>query len=307
MTIPTEKTELHRGTDAVEAPETTYTDTASPHGRIKVLMYHRILDCDRVEPDQRAICVSAGTFERQLAALQKWGFTPITFLDYYLALDDRLVLPRRPIIITFDDGYLDTFTIAYPILRKFGMKAVVFVLGDRHVASNRWDVPRHPEAPLMNDQQILELHADGFEIGSHSLTHARLLSVGRQLAWEEISRSRMVLEILLNAPVRTFAYPYGLLDQGIKEMVKSAGYSLGCAVYTGPAVFARDPFEVRRIQMPEMSMGQFALRILAPYEKLLYAYWRLKTMVRGRGAAAYAGSPEGGVYSNESATRGGQA
>jgi peptidoglycan/xylan/chitin deacetylase (PgdA/CDA1 family) len=255
----------------------------SHHGSIKVLMYHRVVTTvSSLTTRERQICITAQTFERQLEFLDRWGFTPITFSDYRLSLEGNLNLPKKPVIITFDDGYLDTFEVAYPILRKCGMKCVVFVLGDRKIRTNFWDAQDGSSAaPLMSDQQILELHSAGFEIGSHSLRHERLPSLTRESGWDAISRSRMVLEIVLNSPVHTFAYPYGLLDQKVKEMVKDAGYILGCAVYTGPATFCRDPFEIRRIEIGG-SIGAlgYAARLLLPYQYYALVRWRAGNLTR---------------------------
>ncbi len=268
------------------APVGKYTGTealvARSPEKIKVLMYHRVVEEHTPLPDEREFCVESKVFRNHLRILEKLGFTTITFEDYHLFREGKLNLPKKPIIVTFDDGYRDTYEIAYPILREFGMRAVVFVLGDPNVRMNAWDSGYQiTPAPLMTPAQIVELHSAGFEIGSHSLTHPRLTQVPRAQAWEEIARSRILLEILINAPIRTFSYPYGLVDQTTRGLVSEAGYIFGCGVYSGPASFGADPFDIRRIppSVDILPLG-FWLQIITPYERLHWMKWKTKQMIR---------------------------
>jgi peptidoglycan/xylan/chitin deacetylase (PgdA/CDA1 family) len=251
---------------------------------IKVLMYHRIVDTNDIRYSHWT-CVHVNEFRKQLEMLDRWGFTPITFEDYRLFRCGELSLPRKPVILTFDDGYLDTYTLAYPLMQEFGVKAVVFVLADQKVKINFWD--RHlklPEAALMKRHQVVEMHEAGFEIGSHSLTHANLTHLSEDQTWEQISRSRILLEILLNAPVTTFSYPYGATNPIVKKMATCAGYTIACSVATGPATFGNDPFEVRRIPILNTTgPGGFALRLLTPFQYYGVARWTAGKILFGSG------------------------
>ncbi len=170
------------------------------------------------------------------------------------------------------------------------MRAVIFVLADPGFHTNLWDARLDiPRAPLMDENDILELHQMGFEIGSHSLSHPRLPSLSREKAWEEISRSRIRLEISLNAPVRTFAYPYGLLNPTLKEMVAAAGYSHACSVWSGPAGFATDPFEIRRIEVNHTTgIPEFALKVLGPYPSYRSLRSQTRLFITGRNNPVHA-------------------
>jgi peptidoglycan/xylan/chitin deacetylase (PgdA/CDA1 family) len=246
--------------------------------RIKVLIYHLVNGERTICEKNKKMCIHIDDFRNHLKFLDKWGYTAITFKDYQLYLEGELNLPKKPIIITFDDGYSETAKYTFPALKEFGMKAVYFVLGDRKIKTNIWDKDMFSfPLSLMNDEQILELHQAGFEIGSHSMRHSLLPRVSREQAWEEISRSRMSLEILLNAPVKSFAYPFGQLDETSKKMVKDSGYLFGCATFTGPPKFVSDPFEIRRILIPGgMSMINFAIRVFLPYQYYNYFYREIK-------------------------------
>jgi peptidoglycan/xylan/chitin deacetylase (PgdA/CDA1 family) len=248
---------------------------------IKVLMYHSIVEKKPSSKSQKLFSVHESDFRRHLELLDKWGFTAITFKDYLLICEGKLNSPKRPIILTFDDGSLDNYQIAFPLLKEFGMKAVFFVLADKTIKSNTWEIGNgNPTTKLMDPYQILELHTAGFEIGSHSLTHPQLTKVSHTAAYHEISRSRMLLEILINAPVLSFAYPYGLLNNTIKQIVVDTGYSIGCAVYTGSASFGFDLFEIRRIPIPgTLSKLGFSARVLTPYEYVCWMSWKTKQVL----------------------------
>src|ERR1051325_9964305 len=142
--------------------------------QIRVFMYHRIVHDDRLS-DSHWTCLHLRDFKKHLDLIDRWGFTTITFNDYRLFLKGELNLPKKPVILTFDDGYLDTYELAFPALRDMGMKAVVFVIADRRIKGNIWDDHLGiPPAQLLQHHQIIELAQEGFEIGSHSFSHSRL-------------------------------------------------------------------------------------------------------------------------------------
>jgi peptidoglycan/xylan/chitin deacetylase (PgdA/CDA1 family) len=252
--------------------------------KIKVLMYHLITENYYFSRKYKNISILLDSFRSQIKFLDRWGFTAITFEDYRLYLNGELNLPQKPVIITFDDGYEDIYTHVLPTMREFGMKGVLFIIGDRKIKTSAWDTPLGiPPLQLLNDRQIVELHSSGFEIGSHSLSHPQLPIISHESAWEEISQSRMRLEILVNAPVKTFAYPYGLTNESIKKMVSDAGYDFGCGTYTGPPAFGQDHFEIRRMLMSGgMTMSKFAFRMLAPYQYFDWIKRQIKTKMLPR-------------------------
>jgi len=251
---------------------------------IKVLMYHRVVDSVEEHMAQSDLCIHTDAMRQHFVLLERWGFTAITFEDFRLFQKGEMNLPKKPVIITFDDGYVDTYELAFPLLQEFGMKAVVFVLGDRQIRSNTWDkLPAVHGEHLMTDEQVIELHSEGFEIGSHTMTHAKLPLLSHDEAWDEISRSRMRLEILLNAPVQTFAFPYGYLNDQLKQMLRDAGYTIGCGTHTGPPAFGTDLFEIRRILMPpDTDYVGLAMRLLAPYEYYAWMRSQLKHFILGK-------------------------
>lgn len=232
-------------------------------------MYHRVVE--KKSDCRSKYSITARQFRQQLEMLQMLNIIPITFEDYHLYLKGKLTLPKNPIILTFDDGHMDTYTTAYPILKEFDMKAVIFVMGDRKLKYADWD-PQEPErTPLMTDNQVLEMRKEGFEIGAHSMSHASLPTLAQnELKWE-ISACKEQIETLLNEKIYSFAYPYGGVNSFVESLVLQEDFRFGCGVYTGSPRFGDSIFDIRRLAIQDNTgLMQFLLKVLTPYQ---YAEW----------------------------------
>lgn len=244
---------------------------------IKILMYHRIVGNDSsYSPGFHDVNVDK--FRQQLQLLESLNYTPITFEDYHLYQKGELTLPRKPIIITFDDGHYDMFETALPILREFNMKAVIFVLGDRSLKYSNWDEDSEAErCPLMSAEQILALRKEGFEIGAHTMSHPNLAELPEAKIKQEIIQSKKEIEELLGEEILSFAYPYGGVNETAESVVKNAGFKYGCGVYTGPPKFGENLFDIRRLAINyNINTPKYLLRILCPYEYAEWMYGKLR-------------------------------
>lgn len=246
-------------------------DTSIKHVNIKVLMYHRI-----VQQSSGDIAnwhsLNSEDFRNQLKILDLFNYTPITFEDYHLYLEGKLTLPKKPIILTFDDGHLDTYRNALPILQEFDMRAVIFVIGNRDLQHAAWDRDiERDECPLMTDEQVLEARSEGFEIGAHTMSHVDLTELSGNKLKKEIEGSKRSVESLLGEKILSFSYPYGRLDDRVRSVVTQSGFRFACGVYTGPPTFGDDLFDIRRMAVNDKTgtLG-FLLKILTPYQ---YAEW----------------------------------
>jgi peptidoglycan/xylan/chitin deacetylase (PgdA/CDA1 family) len=180
-----------------------------------ILYYHRI--APGVHP---GVGVEPSEFSRQMRFLKRLGYEGVSLRDANEAMDNR-----KKIVITFDDGYLDNFQHAGPILQDNGYRATIFCVSKKTGSVSDWTTdPVWSGLPLMDKGQLRELHRLGFEIGSHSRTHPDLSRIPLPEAREEIEGSRRDLEDLLGSPVDTFCYPYGAFSKSAIELVREAGY-----------------------------------------------------------------------------------
>lgn len=187
---------------------------------IPVLLYHHVNNNHIHMP---TLTVSVREFDRQMGALEAAGFHTIS-LDSLIAYmkGEQVDLPDKPIIITFDDGYEDNYSTAFPILKKHGFKAAVFVVG------LNFDKRGH-----MSSQQAQEMIAAGFTIGAHSMTHQNLtIFSGDQLTYE-VAGSKHKAEQATHTKVKYFAYPGGFYDLSTLNAVRDAGYAAAFTVLPG--------------------------------------------------------------------------
>jgi len=212
---------------------------------LPILMYHRVVDTKPLN-SKFNIYITAGELEQQLINLKKRGFTSTTFKELYDGFQ-----PKKPVLLTFDDGYLDNYENLLPLLKKYNMKATIFVLGDRDLNNNQWDVVLGESSfPLMSDEQIIECHQSSHvEIASHGLQHKHLPEIKGAELERELTESKRNIESLINDKVITFAYPYGDYSEREVQAVESAGYKFGVGTVNGPLRISDDYYKIRRINM----------------------------------------------------------
>lgn len=216
---------------------------------IPVIMYHRVIR-DKSEGGVHGIYVTESQFEKHLKYLKQKGFETITFKDLLNnKYKDRFNREKKQIILTFDDGYTDNYNYAFPLLKKYGFKCVIYLLS--HLNYNKWDVEvkENPEHKfyLMDMSMIKEMEEYGIEFGGHTKTHPKLATLPIEIAQEEILTSKKVLEEKLGHALISFAYPYGNLNEDVKKIVKNSGYNFAVATDSGDISFSEDLFQIRRI------------------------------------------------------------
>ncbi len=217
--------------------------------RIPVVTYHRVVEREE-EGGRHGIWVTAARLSRQLDSLARRRMTPVTFRDVAAFLAGEKALPRRPVILTFDDGYADNHALALPLLRERGMAATIFLVGDARIVTNAWDAEEgEPQVQLLTREEVREMAAQGIEFGSHSRSHARLVGLDPDRLRVELAGSKRALEERIGAPVTVVCYPYGAVDDAVKEAALEAGYWFGVASDSGPLRFGDDLLEIRRAQV----------------------------------------------------------
>jgi len=236
--------------------------------RLPILMYHKV---DRLPPPPGTRYlrnyVFPEQFDLQLAALRRWGYETISFDDWLAYRRREGTLPRRPIILTFDDGYRSTYEVAWPLLQRYGATATVFLVSDLIGKTNVWDAGEIQE-PLLGAGEITAMRAGGIEFGSHSCTHPALTALPPHRVLAELRDSRTALEQLLGAPVRVLCYPYGKHNAAVRAMARDAGYDAAVIARRRLNSRATDPLRLTRLRidtntrLPALRWTLFQLRWL---------------------------------------------
>jgi peptidoglycan/xylan/chitin deacetylase (PgdA/CDA1 family) len=254
---------------------------------LPILMYHRI--AHEGPPALATWRAHPELFEAQLDWLRRNGFRSIS-LSRWRQVCERGTgeVPGRAVCLTFDDGYEDFATTAWPLLRAYGFFATVFLVAERLGRSADWDARYGRPAPLMDAATIRSLAAEGVVFGGHTATHPALTRIGpRQLAYE-LTASRQDLEAALNVAVHHFAYPYGFHDSLVRHAVEVAGYDLAVTTVDGFARLGDDPLRLPRLKVAgEDDLATFVRRLDARVPAPPLTRWR-RARDRRRGRAAWA-------------------
>ena len=217
--------------------------------KMPILMYHYV---GENIPGQslirKKLTINPKIFEEQLKDLTGAGY------EYYFAADmpdiisGRLKPGKRSIILTFDDGYKDFYTLAFPLLKKYRAKATVFVITNT-IGGQAY----------LDSAQIKELISSGLvEIGSHTLDHVALKEKPLLEQKRQIEESKIFLEKRFNIKINAFAYPYGSFSEETVKLVEAAGYKAAASVISGRRQSNSNLFYLSRLR-PEDRAGKIFL------------------------------------------------
>jgi peptidoglycan/xylan/chitin deacetylase (PgdA/CDA1 family) len=211
-----------------------------------ILMYHNI---DMPPKGVRIpnLYVTPKMFRFQMWYLKKAGFKVMSLSDL-LASVAAGNQTENVVTITFDDGYQDYYKNAYPILKSFQYPSTVYVVSDLTGNINTWDFEKENiTKPLMDWDMIREMSSLGVEIGSHTRSHPQLSMLAGEALQKELRGSKKILEEQLDRKVEHFCYPYGDLNELVKEEVKKAGYRSAVTTRRGHVLDNYDSFSLPRI------------------------------------------------------------
>src|SRR5205085_833591 len=159
-------------------------------------------------------------------------------------------LPRRPVCVTFDDGYTNVLECAAPILADYKWPGTVFVPTAYVGGENTWDIENDkPVLPIMNWAQLHTLQLSGWEIAGHTRTHPHLDQLSDVDSLREILEGRDDLAVRLDAPPRTFCYPFGGVNARTPALAREAGFVAACTTRSGLARPETDPFLLPRVKI----------------------------------------------------------
>jgi peptidoglycan/xylan/chitin deacetylase (PgdA/CDA1 family) len=200
------------------------------------LAYHGITaDNERIAHFDYALTESQ--LESQMRFLYNNGYSCLNLIDLFRSPTAREAKHRKTFILTFDDGFEDFYSLAYPILRRYGFVATNFLVTD--LIGKTSDSGDEMGIPRMTWEQIKALSAEGFSFGSHTCSHCHLSALNNnEQIWYELAVSKENLETGLEQEVPYLAYPYGDSNHTIRNLAIQAGYQAAFGVNTGePARF----------------------------------------------------------------------
>lgn len=189
---------------------------------VPILMYHNIVE--EYPAETAGANITPELFEKHIQTLVNYGYSPVSLSDYYAFMLGNKTLPENPIVITFDDGYLSNYEIAFPILKKYNVPAAIFIVTSTVGLSPESGLVSYPHFTW---EQAKEMQDSGLiEINSHTHTHKNIATLSTGELQKEIRLSKYLIEKNLNKYCYTFAYPYGGYREDTEKLIRFAGYKM---------------------------------------------------------------------------------
>ncbi|MGI6712534.1 MAG: polysaccharide deacetylase family protein [Bacillota bacterium] len=190
------------------------------------------------------------------------------------AWQKKYPLPPKPVVITFDDGYLDNYIYAFPILKQYKLKATLFVVTETIGKTNIFDQAWIPKNKMADWSQLKEMANSGIEIGSHTLDHPKLTQLSSAEALYQIRESKRKIESILFRPVSVFSYPHGDFNHKIAKLVQRSGYRAAVTVNRGIATPGKSRYKMKRISV---NGGYCIASFISELERFKQPRWRGRT------------------------------
>jgi peptidoglycan/xylan/chitin deacetylase (PgdA/CDA1 family) len=229
------------------APQPLSTPKQIASGATHILMYHYIRSgVDKAkDPIGYGLSVSPRNFEAQLAAYKQAGYASLTMADFAAGKGGP-----KDLVLTFDDGYEDFYTTAWPLLKQYGYTATIYVISGKIGGDYMtWD-------------QLRELKAAGIEVGAHTVNHIDLSKATEAVQHAEIFGSKATIDQKLGGGTVSFCYPSGKFNPMSKSLVKSAGYKTATTTHPGADSHSDDPYVLNRVRVNPDSTPEHLLGLL---------------------------------------------
>jgi peptidoglycan/xylan/chitin deacetylase (PgdA/CDA1 family) len=229
---------------------------------IPVLLYHKI-DVPASDARVRGGYTPLHRFEKQMVYLKRHGFVFYTASELVEHFRQHGVFPRNSIALTFDDGWKDNYTNAFPVMRRLGVKATIFLVPSCiGTISDKAQADGESGRAHLSREEILEMSADGIEFGSHSMNHRLLHQLAPGEVKFEVEESKRQIEAMTQKPCKVFAYPAGFFTEVARRVIEDAGHIAAFSTVYGPDdspdIFALNRIEILR---RDRFMFQFAKKV----------------------------------------------
>lgn len=208
------------GPSSVAKSSAVFQQVVASQINVSVLMYHHIGPLpENADNIRKGLTVSTEEFESQVKFLKEKNFSFLTLEELNKAINDQKI-PEKIAILTFDDGYDDNYSQAFPVLKKYKAKGTFFIITSK-IDNNEY----------MTEDQIKELSSAGNEIGSHSLTHPSLDRLKGLSLEREVKNSKEELGGIIGKPIVSFCYPAGKYNEETIKAVSDAGYKMAVTTH----------------------------------------------------------------------------
>lgn len=241
---------------------------------LPILMYHHIL---KDKSKHGAYVISPDEFEADLIYLKENGYTTITIADLINLTQDNILLPEKPVMITFDDGYLSTLEYAYPLLEKYNMKAVISVIAkyseeysqnyDRHVpyAHLTWEdlsfMQKSGVFEVQNHTYDMHKNKSGARHGSKRVSGESLEHYEAEFK-KDVSLAQDLLFKNSGINATCFTYPFGMISDESIDFVKDMGFSASLSCFEGINYITENPDSLYLLKRYNRAHNRHAKKIL---------------------------------------------
>jgi len=240
--------------------------------KIPIITYHSIDDSGSV------ISTPPSVFRRQMKYLADGGHQVVSLVELIRSLKDGTRLSAKTVVLTFDDGFSNFYTEAFPVLCEYSFSATVFLVTGRCGKFNDWqgNSDAIPRSKLLSWQEVRELDRFGIEIGSHTKTHRDLTRLGSQDVEREIIDSKAEIEDEVGREAATFAYPFGGMNPAVRQ-IAADNFDAACSTELGKVTKASDFYSLRRLDAYYLSNQRlFAMHGSATFDN----YMRFRQALR---------------------------
>ena len=214
------------------------------HYTVPMILYHNV----DLNPAGKADTVSPEIFLRQMEFLKTRGYRVISLDALVQGIKSGRPLGKKSVVLTFDDGYENNYMYVFPLLKRYGFPAMIFVSPDFIGAEG-----------FLSSRQILDMQRAGVQFGSHGMSQAYLPDLDDAQRFLEVRESRRILMADLNTGVDYFCYPVGGFNDRIKDLVLRSGYQGALATNRGHDRFNRDVYELKRIRFSDKDRSSLVL------------------------------------------------
>ncbi len=221
---------------------------------IPTLMYHSVADGQA----NNSAVVPVDVFKQQMQYLKDNGYTTLSLDELHNFIQNNKPVPERSVVLTFDDGYEDSYTNVFPILKAFGFRGTVFVI------PALTDKP----GPYLNSKQLKEMDKNGMDIESHTVNHEKLGELSSEKQLDTLIQSKQMLETMLNKKIQYIAYPFGSYNNFTVAEAQKAGYTMAFTTNDGWAGKNTDILLLNRVFVNSLKgMDQYVERLNNPNYK----------------------------------------